>query len=82
MPRRRTRKTNWKPQEERRLRVRGVRRGTPDAKKLSRAFIGLALARAEADAQAQAPRRHESERHDERARSAEDGNGEPGHGDA
>ena len=31
-----------------------ARRGTPDARKLSRAFIGLALARAEADAQAQA----------------------------
>ena len=54
MPRRRRRKTNRKPQEERRLRVRGVRRGAPDEKKLSRAFIGLALARAEADAQAQA----------------------------
>lgn len=53
MPRRRRRKTNRKPQEERRLRVRGIRRGTPDEKKLSRAFIGLALARAEADAQAQ-----------------------------
>jgi len=54
MPRRRTRKTDRKPQEERRLRVRSVRRGTPDAHKLSRAFIGLALARAEAEAQAQA----------------------------
>ena len=53
MPRRRKRKTNWKRQEERALRVRGVRRGTPDAKKLSRAFIGLALARAEIEAQAQ-----------------------------
>jgi hypothetical protein len=54
MPRRRKRKTNWKRQEERALAVRGVRRGTPDAKKLSRAFIGLALARAEVEAQAQA----------------------------
>lgn len=54
MPRRRTRKTDRKAQEERRLRVRSVRRGTPDAHKLSRAFIGLALARAEAEAQAQA----------------------------
>ena len=54
MPRRRTRKTDRKPQEERPLRVRSVRRGTPDAHKLSRAFIGLALARAEAEAQAQA----------------------------
>jgi hypothetical protein len=53
MPRRRVRKTDRKPQEERRLRIRSVRRGTPDANKLSRAFIGLALARAEAEAQAQ-----------------------------
>ena len=54
MPRRRTRKTDRKPQKERRLRIRSVRRGTPDATKLSRAFISLALARAEAEAQAQA----------------------------
>lgn len=54
MPRRRQRKTNRVPQDERRLRLRAVRRRTPDATKLSRAFIGLALARAEADAQAQA----------------------------
>lgn len=60
MPRRRTRKTNRRPQEERRLRVRGVRRGMPDANKLSRAFIGLALARAEADAQAQEEVAHEA----------------------
>ena len=53
MPRRRKRTTNWKPQDERRLRVRGVRRGDPDAKRLSRAFIALAIARAEAQAQAQ-----------------------------
>lgn len=66
MPRRRTRRTNRKPQEERRLRIRGVRRDMPDAKKLSRAFIGLALARAEADAQAQAkatPRAADQEQH-------------------
>lgn len=54
MPRRRTRKTNRRPQTERRLRVRGVRRATPDPKKLSRAFIGLALARAETEARARA----------------------------
>ena len=54
MPRRRRRKTDRKPQEERRLRVRGIWRGEPDAKRLSRAFIELALARTEADAQAQA----------------------------
>ena len=54
MPRHRKRKTNWKRQEERALRLRGVLRGTPDAKKLSRAFIGLALARAEVEVEAQA----------------------------
>ena len=54
MPRRRQRKTNWQPQEQRRLRVRGIRRDVPDARKLSRAFIGLALARAEAETQARA----------------------------
>ncbi len=53
MPRHRKRKTDRKVQEERILRVRGVRRGSPDARKLSRAFIGLALARAEAEAQSQ-----------------------------
>jgi hypothetical protein len=54
MPRRRRRTTNRKRQDERQLRVRGVRRSAPDATRLSRAFIALALARAEADAQAQA----------------------------
>lgn len=54
MPRRRRRKTNRVPQDERRLRLRGLRRGAPDARTLSRAFIGLALARAEAEARAQA----------------------------
>lgn len=56
MPRRRKRTTNRVRQEDRRLRLRGVRRGTPDAKRLSRAFIGLALARAEVEAKAQAER--------------------------
>lgn len=54
MPRRRQRKTAWKPQDERRLHVRAVRRGSADTKKISRAFIALALARAEAEARAQA----------------------------
>ena len=54
MPRRRKRTTNRVPQDERRLRVRGVRRDQPDTKKLSRAFVSLALARAEAEAKAQA----------------------------
>ena len=61
MPRHRRRKTNRKVQEERILRVRGVRRGTPDPRKLSRAFIGLALARAEAEAQAQADEARQEE---------------------
>lgn len=54
MPRRRQRKTGWRPQEQRRLRIRGIRLDTPDVRKLSRAFIGLALARAEAETQARA----------------------------
>lgn len=54
MTRRRRRLTNRLPQEERHLRVRGIRRGAPDSKKLSRAFIALAVARAEVEAAAQA----------------------------
>jgi len=54
MPRRRRRTTGWQPQDQRRLRIRGVRRDVPDARKLSRAFIGLALARAEAETRARA----------------------------
>lgn len=54
MPRRRQRKTNRRRPDERRLSVRGARRDAPDAKKLSRAFIGLALARAQAEADAKA----------------------------
>lgn len=53
MPRRRQRKTNWRRQDERLLRVRGMRRGAPDTRKLSRAFVNLAMARAEAAARAQ-----------------------------
>ncbi len=37
---------------QRRILVRGVRRETPDVRKLSRALIELAMAQAEADAQA------------------------------
>lgn len=54
MPRRRKRTTDRVRQEDRRLRVRGERREVPDTKKLSRAYIGLALARAQAEAAAQA----------------------------
>lgn len=44
------------PQSERKLRVRGGRHETPDAKKV-RAFIGLALAEPEARAEAEAAQR-------------------------
>lgn len=54
MTRRRKGTTNRTKQEDRRLQARAVRRGTPDARKLSRAFIGLALSQAEAEAAAQA----------------------------
>jgi hypothetical protein len=54
MPRRRQRKTSWQPQDQRRLRIRAIRLDVPDARKLSRAFIGLALARAEAETLARA----------------------------
>lgn len=74
MPRRRARKTNRRPQEERRLRVRGVRRSQPEAKKLSRAFIALALAKAEAEAQAEAAQRAEERRRDAH-KEAGDGSG-------
>jgi hypothetical protein len=50
----RRRASKVRRQADRRLSVRAVRRGTPDAKKLSRAFIGLALARAKAEADAEA----------------------------
>jgi hypothetical protein len=45
---------------ERRIRVRAVRRDPPDIKKLSRALIALALAQAQAEADAQAA--HETKR--------------------
>jgi len=54
MPRRRQRKAGWQPQDQRRLRIRAIRLDVPDARKLSRAFIGLALARAEAETLARA----------------------------
>ena len=39
---------------ERRIRVRAVRRDPPDIRKLSRALIALAMAQAQAEADAQA----------------------------
>jgi hypothetical protein len=56
MARRYKRNTDRRRQDERRLSVRAVRRSTPDVEKLSRAVIGLAMARAaqaEADARAE-----------------------------
>lgn len=47
MPRRKSQTTNRRPQDQRKLKVRGVRRTTPEVHKLSRAFIGLAMARAQ-----------------------------------
>lgn len=38
---------------ERRIRVRGIRRGEPDLRKLARALIDLAQAQAEAEAEQQ-----------------------------
>ena len=48
---------------ERRIRVRAVKRDPPDIKKLSRALIALAMAQAQAEAEAQAT--HEAKRDEE-----------------
>jgi hypothetical protein len=48
---------------ERRIRIRAVRRDPPDIKKLSRALIALALAQAQAEVEAQAT--HEAKRDEE-----------------
>lgn len=40
--------------DDRRIRVRAIRRDPPDIKKLSRALIALAMAQAQAEADAQA----------------------------
>ena len=73
MPRRRQRKTAWQPQDQRRLRVRAVRRDVPDARKLSRAFIGLALARAEAETQARAEAEARAARREDAEEPADSG---------
>ncbi len=54
--------------EDRRVRVRAVRRDPPDLKKLSRALIALALAQAQAEVDAQAE--HEAKRDKEDRRRA------------
>jgi hypothetical protein len=44
---------NKGPRRERRISVRGIRRETPDVRKLSRALLDLAIAQAEVEAQGQ-----------------------------
>lgn len=44
-----------KAMQQRRIRVRAVRRGSPDVRKLAAALIELARAQAEADAAAEQP---------------------------
>jgi hypothetical protein len=46
MPKRRVTASKRHAQDQRRLTLRSILRGTPDPQRLSRAFIGLALARA------------------------------------
>jgi hypothetical protein len=50
---------------ERRIRVRAVRRDPPDLKKLSRALIALAMAQAQAEAEAQAEHEAKPDEQDE-----------------
>ena len=47
-----------RPVRQRRIIVRGIRRDTPDTRKLARALIALAKARLEAEAELQAEREH------------------------
>jgi hypothetical protein len=51
-----------KQKQERRLRIRSIRRNPPDLKKLAGALIELAQAQAEADAEAQQARREAAQR--------------------
>lgn len=50
---------------ERRVRIRALRRDPPDIKKLSRALIALAMAQAQAEADAQATHETKKEKEDE-----------------
>ena len=50
---------------ERRIRVRALRRDPPDIKKLSRALIALAMAQAQAEADAQATHKTKKDKEDE-----------------
>ncbi|TMQ91740.1 hypothetical protein ETD83_29500 [Actinomadura soli] len=64
--------------EERRFRVRGVRRDPPDMRKLGKALISLAQAEAERQAQVEhdARRGHDEEERVEHPQSGREGNDE------
>jgi hypothetical protein len=49
-------------QNQRRIRIRAVRRDPPDVKKLGKALLALAMAQAEAEAQAEHQRKVEEDR--------------------
>lgn len=51
-----------KPRNQRRIRVRGIRRAKPDMRKLSRALIMLAQSQAEKDAETQHRRQPQHKR--------------------
>lgn len=62
-----TRKKHIKDsRRDRHISVRAVRRETPDARKLGRALVELALAQAEADAQRESTQRADGESRPER----------------
>lgn len=54
---------------ERRIRIRAVRRDPPDVKKLSRALIALAMAQAQAEVEARAEHQTKKDKED-RSRAA------------
>jgi hypothetical protein len=54
---------------ERRIRIRAVRRDPPDVKKLSRALIALAMAQAQAEVEARAEHQKKKDKED-RSRAA------------
>jgi hypothetical protein len=54
---------------ERRIRIRAIRRDPPDVKKLSRALIALAMAQAQAEVEARAEHQTEKDKED-RSRAA------------
>lgn len=69
-----------KQKQERRLRIRSIRRNPPDLKKLAGALIELAQAQAEAEAEAQQARKEATQRRraERRAEADEADNDQPG----